>query len=1031
MKNSVLVGLLCVLVSGATASSGAGSKSAAPRTEFTRTLALGGGRFAAEVASAPINRLDANGGRQPAGTDGADSVFPDQATWWTGYIRSGTKISSAIIKFGDDGLGTAEGWSKFDLASIPDGAVISAVTLRYYGYYFYTQASAAPVIRVFQPAGTDPVTADAATILSAIAGGTVVSDSAESHAAGWVSRDLKAAGVTAVQNRLTDDWIAFGFHETRPSPGYGGHVYGWNQISPDYRPRLIVTYTIPVDIVAVSAGTYTYPLVEGEVDSVKASFSNTGASTATDTRIYALRGGAKFDSLTLASFPAGTDTTVYFRLTTPPTDASRQYFAFVARNPQDANLANDTVKYDDWSFPAGTYQAEGFDYAATFPPAGWTTINNDGGSSVWSLANGLAHSGTRSAWCSFESGRSDDWLVTSWVIPAADHVDSIGFFYATRLGGTADTLEVYAMRGQTVGDTIGRLLRVSTNWTTYQPARISLQPFAGQQVYIGFRKIGRSSNQLLLDDIWWMRRSGDDVGVAQIRAPADTVVEGTVVAPSVLVRNYGIRDATFDVRFLIKQSGVSAYDTTETGVFLHAGDSTIHVFAKTWDARPQVTCSLTAYTICSADSFHRDDTIHDVSVVVPAANGGWVEREPMPLTPSGRYVKDGGWLSYMFMNGSVYAAKGDKTGDFYSYSPAGNSWLQRSQIPAGPEGKLPGKGTFGVSDGLGHVYMVKGNNTVAYWRYDVSGDSWHKLVDVPVGLSGKKIKGGDGLAYVANPPPDTDYVYLLKGQKSEFYRYNVGSGAWQTLPEAPIGFHPKWDMGSWRVYDDNRTIYGLKGKANEFWAYDLATGAWGTNPKSGLPTVGRSGRLKKSGDGGGGAWFGGAVYALKGGNTQEFWKYRPAPDSWVEIETIPAFGATRKKKLVKSGGGIITAEDAMYALKGNKCDELWMYRPASYRPEPEPGREGVMAAGLAVGDCRLAISPNPVKSGSVTIRLSSPVAASSFLRVYDATGRLVHLSFGLRNSPFRLDLRSMPAGVYLVRLDSGGQTWHTKLVVQE
>jgi hypothetical protein len=322
-----------------------------------------------------------------------------------------------------------------------------------------------------------------------------------------VTRDLKAAGVTAVQNRLADDWVAFGLHETRPAPGYGGRIYGWNQVSPNYRPRLIVTYTVPVDIGAVSAGTYSYPLVAGEVDTVEARFSNLGAANATDTKIYALRGGAKFDSVTLSSFPGGSDTTVYFRLTTLPFDASRQYFTFIASNSMDGNRTNDTVRFDDWSFPAGTYQAEGFDYCAGFPPAGWTSINADGGASVWSMVNGLGHSGARGAWCSYESPlRNDDWLISAAVYPDPGFIDSVGFFYATRLGGTADTLDVYIMRGPTVLDTIQRVLRAGTNWTTYQQGRISLQPYAGQTVYIGFRKVGLSSNQLLLVDAESRRR---------------------------------------------------------------------------------------------------------------------------------------------------------------------------------------------------------------------------------------------------------------------------------------------------------------------------------------------------------------------------------------------------------------------------------------------------------------------------------------------------------------------------------------------
>jgi hypothetical protein len=873
------------------------------------------------------------------------------------------------------------------------------------------------------------VSADAATILAAITGGTVVSDSAEAYVTGRVTRDLKAAGVTAVQNRLADDWVAFGLHETRPAPGYGGRIYGWNQVSPNYRPRLIVTYTVPVDIGAVSAGTYSYPLVAGEVDTVEARFSNLGAANATDTKIYALRGGAKFDSVTLSSFPGGSDTTVYFRLTTLPFDASRQYFTFIASNSMDGNRTNDTVRFDDWSFPAGTYQAEGFDYCAGFPPAGWTSINADGGASVWSMVNGLGHSGARGAWCSYESPlRNDDWLISAAVYPDPGFIDSVGFFYATRLGGTADTLDVYIMRGPTVLDTIQRVLRAGTNWTTYQQGRISLQPYAGQTVYIGFRKVGLSSNQLLLDDIWWMRKAGDDLGVAAIYAPADTVVEGTMVAPRLLIKNYGIRSATFDVRLLIEQGGAPVYDTTETGVFLVAGDTVTRTFAKAWMARPRGSYALTAHTIYASDRNPQNDTARGVCTVASAVSGGWAEREPMPLTPSGRSAKDGAWLSYMFMNSTVYAGKGNKSGDFYSYSPAANSWRQLSPILAGPEGKLPGKGTFGISDGLGHVYMLKGNNTSAYWRYDVNGDSWHRLTDVPLGLSGKKVKGGDGLVYVANPLPDTDYVYLLKGYKNEFYRYNVGSGVWQPLPGAPYGVSMKWDKGSWITFDGNRTIYAHKAKVNELWAFDLSTRTWGASPKRGMPTVGRSGRFKKSGDGGSGAWYGGTIYSLKGGNTQEFWNYRPAADSWYEIETIPAFGSTGKKKLVKAGGSITTADDAMYALKGNKSSELWMYRPGSY--EAEPGREGVTAERLAIGDCRLSISPNPMTSGFATVHLSSLLSVPSSLRIYDASGRLLHSSFVLRASSFRLDLRSMPSGVYMVRLDSGSRSWQEKLVIR-
>jgi hypothetical protein len=52
------------------------------------------------------------------------------------------------------------------------------------------------------------------------------------------------------------------------------------------------------------------------------------------------------------------------------------------------------------------------------------------------------------------------------------------------------------------------------------------------------------------------------------------------------------------------------------------------------------------------------------------------------------------------------------------------------------------------------------------------------------------------------------------------------------------------------------------------------------------------------------------------------------------------------------------------------------------------------------------------------------------LRVFDASGRLVLSSpFGIRASSLRLDLRSIPPGVYLVRLD--GTSAQERLLVLE
>jgi hypothetical protein len=57
--------------------------------------------------------------------------------------------------------------------------------------------------------------------------------------------------------------------------------------------------------------------------------------------------------------------------------------------------------------------------------------------------------------------------------------------------------------------------------------------------------------------------------------------------------------------------------------------------------------------------------------------------------------------------------------------------------------------------------------------------------------------------------------------------------------------------------------------------------------------------------------------------------------------------------------------------------------------------------------------------GLVRFSLSGPPPAGTRLSIRDATGRLVHSALGIRGPSFRLDLRSMSAGVYFAALNAG------------
>ncbi len=435
---------------------------------------------------------------------------------------------------------------------------------------------------------------------------------------------------------------------------------------------------------------------------------------------------------------------------------------------------------------------------------------------------------------------------------------------------------------------------------------------------------------------------------------------------------------------------------------------------------------------------------------------GWVEVSPMPEEPTlAKPPKDGAWMVTHCTGIDVlpvlYAAKGNKTTDFYMYNPMegdSGTWHEKRPIPEneGAKVKPPSKGCVGVSDGARYIYMTKGNSTLGFWRYDVSTNTWDSMPGVPEGPYGKRVKGGTDMVFATYR--DTGCVYLLKGYKTEFYRYNPLARRWDTLPEVPYGGNAKkYDKGSFLVYDGVNTIYAHQSKYYDktqenphhfMFRYDVAADSWCRAPLSGMPVQGFEGgrdKNKKSADGAAGAWFGDNLYALKGGNTQGFFKYWPDGDTWSQLDTVPGNGSTGSKKRVKAGGDLVSYLGGIFfALKGNKCYELWRYvEPAleasSFTPQ---ARSGVQTGKSAVGSLRLAISPNPIATGFATLRYSLLKPGPFVVTVFDAAGRAIRQQrfAGNRVGAVTLDLRRLAGGVYLVRLDAEGLTQTQKLVVQ-
>jgi hypothetical protein len=551
-----------------------------------------------------------------------------------------------------------------------------------------------------------------------------------------------------------------------------------------------------------------------------------------------------------------------------------------------------------------------------------------------------------------------------------------------------------------------------------------------------------------------------DVGVRAITAPAGTLPP-EALSPQVHLHNYGAGREPMAVFLSI--SSLPLYgDSAWLASGLPVGVDTIVTFHE-W-AAPLGAFDARCSVVLAGDENPDNNVAVESGEVIAAPPGpGWVRMADVPAGARNRKVKDGGCLTMLTQSdpsdrSDIYCLKGNNTCEFYAYGIAANAWQTRDSIPAmGRSGRNARirKGAA-LCAASGAIYAVKGGGTLGFWvfhpsyRSDPSGP-WVQLTDIPAGA--KAVKEGSGMTVVQ--VGDTTFVYLLKGSGTgEFYRYNTVSNAWQALPDAPPGNSGKtFKNGSCLTGDGENAIYALKASYNEFFVYDIAGNTWLTRPA--MPMYGRTGKKKKAGGGaamtyasgnwglsqgfrptksgavpefprlGADAASSGSLYALKGGNTQEFWLYRPSWNDWVQYDDVPLGGG----KKVKGGGALASSSypsysSHVYALKGNNTTEFWRFAPGAANGLQRTADDPQAQAGLnpRASSLKLNILPNPFCTAT-TITYALPRPGACRLGLYDVTGKLVSVlaegyrSAGLSTFNLQPSVSGLASGVYLLKLE--------------
>ena len=244
------------------------------------------------------------------------------------------------------------------------------------------------------------------------------------------------------------------------------------------------------------------------------------------------------------------------------------------------------------------------------------------------------------------------------------------------------------------------------------------------------------------------------------------------------------------------------------------------------------------------------------------------------------------------LNGKAYVGTGTRTdgggsgllSDFYKFNPSTNSWSSIASFPK----PLSGAVAYVYE---GEAYVATGDEfssnspTDKFYKYDPVGDAWTPYgVMFPYRLSG-------AVCYVLNGVPHIcGGVFPGGGANDEHFYFD--SLANKFLFKAD---YPETNLIGAVAFTINNIAYvGLGNNSNKFYAYDPAMDTW--SPIANYPVSNRDGAVAFE--------LGGKGYVGTGSNQNDFYRYDPGTDTWTmagEIPDLPGIGRSHAVSFVFGG----------------------------------------------------------------------------------------------------------------------------------
>jgi hypothetical protein len=169
---------------------------------------------------------------------------------------------------------------------------------------------------------------------------------------------------------------------------------------------------------------------------------------------------------------------------------------------------------------------------------------------------------------------------------------------------------------------------------------------------------------------------------------------------------------------------------------------------------------------------------------------------------------------------------------------------------------------------------------------------------------------------------------------------------------------------------------------------------------------------------------GGAIYAIKGGGANVFWKFDGV--AWSKMESIPRL---HKKSVPKTGASLAYADGKVWLIKGNNTQELWNNIPGDAtlaRTTPS-----LIATEMSNPTSRSSFNFS-ASMLSKTLRYTVPVSGKVSIKLYNATGRLVETVHNgyLNAGTYTTKVSNIASGVYFAKYEDQTNRAEIKLIVE-